>query len=721
MKEPEKKQLAAVLKSSAVALGITAALGYAGGAAALSLGGGNLFDTVENTQETVGTTEEVGGQTVSTGLLGTNVGGVVETTMNDLLGTGDSGQRAPEAVHKVTGEVIENGSVIIVWTGDHAMDDGVHHGDFVAVIDVEPMSRTYGQVIWTGGLPSHLATNNPGAALGHTSDTHNEPHHGNTYTQYVDPATGKKYLFTGGLISGNMFRYDITDPRAIGTAELAICGTELLKSSLTDDIFTMPKPNPKTGEINMVATYMGGKTYAGPGTLVEFHPLRKSTCTGGLPYIPLVNPDPKQYLAEHDAAFIGGPERYRPNPVTGNTDTGLEAYPHGMWFDPTGRYVATSDYAMPASIGAGDPIQNLFNSTFLNAPLDPNDTSIRMFGTTVRLWDASDLSRGPIDISQVPDGPRNEDVYFHEEPEGLMPFGMPHQVGNKGAFVSSMCGGTIFYTPNILSKVEGKGPVEWNAVWDVGPCSGVSVFTISDDDRFAIFPVAGIQSPGDPEYNRDYEGQHDRRQIVLNIEPLMAKGEGPIHCDFPDADPSRPGNSSLGLPDPNCPGAGCKDLVDGLIHNNGASDCPVKVAEVVHNTPLNYATHGGAHYTLIDRIGAGSRKGTTPSVCRDSDGGLKAGCRVAWSNYFVVLDHMGLQGTGSGGDRKILMADFNPVTGAMSLDTTFRDELTGEVGVNFAGLARQGFHWPNRGVTGQARPHAFTMERKGAVIEEPWQ
>lgn len=720
MCEPNYK-LYRLIRRSAVAFGVAAALGVSGSGYALGLGGGGLIDTTNTLLHTVGTTEEVGGQTVSTGQTGTDVGGVVETTLDGLLGTGDGGQRAPEAVHKVTNQVIPNGSVLIAWTGDHAMDDGVHDGDFVAVIDIEPMSKTYGQVIWTAGLPAYLGTNNPGAALGHTSNTHNEPHHGNTYTQYVDPATGKKLLFTGGLISGNMFRYDITDPRAIPTAELAICGTELLFSSLTDDIFTMPRPNPETGEVNMVATYMGGKTYAGPGTLVEFHPLRKSTCTGGLPYIPLINPDAKQYLAEHAAALIGGPKRYKPNPVTGNTDSGLEAYPHGMWVDPSGRYIATSDYAMPASIGAGDPVQNLFNSTFLNAPLSANDTSIRMFGTTVRLWDATDLSRGPIDISQVPDGPRVEDIYFHEEPEGLMPFGMPHKPGHKGAFVASMCGGTMFYTPNILSKVEGKGEVKWNAVWDVGPCSGVSVFAISDDDKFLIAPVAGIQSPGDPEYNRDYEGEHNRREIVLNIQPLMAKGEGPIDCDFPLANPGRPGNTSLGLPDPNCPGPMCKDLVAGLIHNNGAADCPVKVSEVVHNSPLNYATHGGAHYTLIDRIGSATRKGTEPGVCQSVDGGLNKGCRVAWADYFVVLDHMALQGTGSGGDRKIYMADFNPVTGAMALDTTFRDELTGEVGVNFAGLARGGYHWPNRGVTGEARPHAFAMERKGAVVAEPWQ
>ena len=30
-------------------------------------------------------------------------------------------------------------------------------------------------------------------------------------------------------------------------------------------------------------------------------------------------------------------------------------------------------------------------------------------------------------MSAVPDGPREEFVLFHEENEGLMPFGLPHQ------------------------------------------------------------------------------------------------------------------------------------------------------------------------------------------------------------------------------------------------------------------------------------------------------
>lgn len=620
---------------------------------------------------------------------------------------GQNANRAPEAISKTSGKIIPNGAVLLSWTGDAITDDGVAHSDFLAVIDAEPDSTTYGKVIWTAGLPKVVGANNPGAALGHTADVHNDPHHNTAYTSYVDPLTGRKYMFVGGVISGNVFRYDITDVRAIKTAEMAICGTELTISALTDDFMVLPNGR-------MAVTYMGGKTYGGPGTVTEFHPMRKSTCTGGTPYnalLPESVQDPKQYLRENSAVVLNsGIQRYKPNKVTGNTDAGLEAYPHGMFLSADGKYLVTSDYAMPASIGGGDPIANLFNSSFLNSPLPGAATSIRMFGTTVRVWQAHNLKAGPITVSQVPDGPRVEDIYFHEEPEGQMAFGMPHKTGHtdasgnwvphQGAFTASMCGGTLFYTSNILapqSANNGQG-AKWNAVYDVGPCSGVSYFQITDDDKYLLLPIAGIQSPGDPEYNRDYPGEHDRRVLMLDIQPLINKGTGAIDCDFPASDPSRPGNTSLGKSKPG-------DALNNRVHNNGAADCPKVVGKVTNNSAMNYVSHGGAHFTLVDRAGA-------------PGSGLAAGKRAMFMDYFVNLDHMGLQGTGSDGDRKIYMVKIGS-DGSLAYDTNFRDELTGEVGLAFSSPQRAAYHWPNRGVTGAAKPHAGIFEYNGLHLKGP--
>jgi len=635
------------------------------------------------------------------------IGGLVGS--ESLLRTGgatSSTNRAPEVISKTTGQVAPNGTVLLAWTGDDILDDGKANSDFLTVIDAEPDSTTYGKVIWTAGLPSVLGANKPGTALGHTSDVHNEPHHNNAYTTYIDPVSHKKYLFAGGLISGNVFRYDITDVRRIPPAEIAICGTELLKSSLTDDFAVLPNGH-------IAVTYMGGVGYYGPGTVTEFAPLRKGLCVGGLPWLPLVPAalqDPKQYLSENSAiVWNSGIKRYTPQHVTNITDAGLEAYPHGMQLTYDGKYLVTSDYANPLVLGAGDPIANLFNETFAYNPLPTDSTSLRQFGTTVRVWKANALKDGPISISQVPDGPRIEDIYMHEEPEGLMGFAAPHTPGHtdpatgtfvphQGAFTASMCGGTLYYTSNILAPQtanNGQGP-EWKAVYDVGPCTGVSYFTISDDDKYLFLPIAGENSPGDHVYERDYPGEHDRRVLSLAIRPLLNKGAGPINCDFPPADPSRAGNTSLGLPK-----AG--DPLNDLVHNNGADDCPVVVGQLLNNSPENYATHGGAHYTGVDRAGASS---------------LAPGKRLVFIDYFVDLNHMGLLGTGSGGDRKIYVAKINS-DGSLQYDTDFRDELTGELGVALTSPARSVYSWPNRGVTGSGRPHGAIFEKNGLILKGP--
>ena len=423
----------------------------------------------------------IGGQFVPTALIGP---GSLQGALNvlNLLGTAPTAAgRAPEAINKFTGQVIPNGAVALVWTGDNIVDDGKADSDFMAVIDVEPNSTRYGQVIWTAGLPSVPLANIPGTAYGHTSDIHNEPHHMTSYTSYLNPADGHKYAFSGGLISGNIFRWDISDVRGLKMADIAVCGTELTISSLSDDFLVLPNGR-------MATTYMGGKSYYGPGTVTEFAPMRKGVCVGGTPYVSLLNAivpnilqNNNQYLSENSAIKFGtGIKRYKPQNLTGNTDAGLEAYPHGMTLDPTGQYLFSSDYANPVSIGGGDPVQNLLSSTFLNGldPLPGTATSIRQFGTTIRLWRANALQQGPVVVSQVPDGPRVEDVYFHDEPEGQMGFSALHMVGHKGAFSAGMCGGTLYYTPDATlpqAANNGQGPV-WHMVYDVGPCTGVGYF-----------------------------------------------------------------------------------------------------------------------------------------------------------------------------------------------------------------------------------------------------
>jgi hypothetical protein len=127
---------------------------------------------------------------------------------------------------------------LAVWSSDRETDDkpGVLNTDFLAIIDADPKSKSYGKVVNSASLQSVPGANllndltlkdlgSPGDvrltdALGLTakyglpvtgipSDALNEAHH-----MTHDPIVMGKhsYLYMGGLISANIFRCDVADP-----------------------------------------------------------------------------------------------------------------------------------------------------------------------------------------------------------------------------------------------------------------------------------------------------------------------------------------------------------------------------------------------------------------------------------------------------------------------------------------------------------------------------
>ena len=622
---------------------------------------------------------------------------------------------APAAINKYTGQTIQNGSVLLVWTGDGCASitcDPRTSQDFLAVVDAEPNSTTYGNVIWTAELPNVLASDVAGNELGVLgSDSHNDPHHMLSYTSYIsgggDGLTkGHKYTFAGGVISKNVFRYDITSVRNIGKADIAVCGTQPRRSSLTDDFVVMPS---NTANHKIMYTYMSNYVYGPGGTITEIDPDRKAPTALGLCVASLPAPVPLlESVAQggilpsllagvdvaDDNALLGhkgiteysavvkanqprNPTEYTSYPdkrlsrsynegvfYFGNKDAGIEGLPHGMALTYDGKYLVTSDYAVAASIGAA-AINGALRGLCNQEPLIAGGKSISAgplgicgssYGSSVRVWATSDVyNHGKTQdslvksstyagnpwirsVSAVPDGPRQEEVIFHEENEGTMGFAIPHtshhtinQIGwvnlgdpsfdkaitpggvaanlnstvylqsskkgspnyvpHDGAFTPSMCGGTLFYSPDITvpgtqtNVFGGKGPY-WRAVYDVGPCTGVGYLNLTDDDRFLVLPISGIESPAsiDPdgavEFDRDYPREHSRRVLTLDVRPLLAKGHADtvataIQCDFPPSDASRTANTTLGTkatrPDQS---GGISAAFNILKHNNEADDCP---------------------------------------------------------------------------------------------------------------------------------------------------
>ena len=143
--------------------------------------------------------------------------------------------------------------------------------------------------------------------------------------------------------------------------------------------------------------------------------------------------------------------------------------------------------------------------------------------------------------------------------------------------------------------------------------------------------------PGDPVYNRDYQGEHSRRVIALDIQKLLAAGND-VECAAPpvktDADGDHPADPG--------PQQRRRRLPDR--HRRAQSGFAGQ---------LRHAWRA-AFRGLRPRDAAAS-----PS-----------------SNYFVQLTPFNLPGTHEAGDERVCMARLTQ-TGKLVLDTAFKDELTG--------------------------------------------
>ncbi len=661
--------------------------------------------------------------------------------------------------------------------GVSALPGAMPDADFLAVIDAEPSSPTYGQIVNTAEMPivldQHLLSETenfvdnaldivaggdgsgtgggtiPGAGdytakfgdiLGEVngilapSSILNESHHMNV--QHVIGADGSRNIYPAGLISANIFGCDITDPLNIkpsaGTTTdllgrtnnfcgLSISGKDVVNYSGTDDLLPM-------GGGHLIATYMGAKgtfvpgsitlppTLTTPGGLVEIDTATNTVVAEytAIPSAPLPNAG-----TFADGSPMLGPKRYAPrtqivlgsvdgngNPVPGplagagvglgpdtgavdlpngineGPDTGLLAHPHGVGIrpdlpNPMGGQgiIMASDYADPVSLaltGSGEGPQ----------------TSAQNLGTTIRLWDMDNMAAGPYAVVEMPDGPRHEDNQIHEENEGLMAMAMTNRRAHKGAFVASMCGGSIFYSPDVTVQVP-----EFRNVYDFGACTGASVFTVTRNDRYLIVPLSGIQtdvSPpaaagGDPVHDRDYAGEHSMRVVALDIKNLLAAGTAHTCNDSsyemdgvtpaavskwsedpgtltPLGEPLTLGPSGvLGHPEHTSGPMAAAYSATGYWPNNGSPDCPT-IASVVY-----YDGNGadGIPGTADDHPDAETTRGGPHFVVHDE---LER--YVATSNYFVDLREYAIADTGTLKAALGLLDAYVPGTGFTAAGTT---------------------------------------------------
>lgn len=598
---------------------------------------------------------------------------------------------------------------------------------------------------------------------------------------------------------------------------LSISGASDTALSGTDDL----ERNPNNG--HYFTTMMGaGGQYSDTGVVASSLPPVLTTPGGVLEFDPLTNAVVGEYSAVPQQSVYGhgtyangapmlGPQRYAPrlqirfggmdangdctagnaptalegidvfnlcvpgvarqNNIGADTaapDTGMLANPHGIGLrtdlngkvaDANGNVthktrgmMMTSDYADPVSLALTDMGGD-----------DPKMAAQRQ-GSTVRFWDLANPQKGPYQVMQLPDGPRVEMNQIHEEPEGVMAMRMMHK--GKGAFAASMSGGALYYTPDVtLAKPE------FRLVYDFGPGSGASVFTITQDDKYLFIPIAGIAIDGQAHHDRDYDGQHDRRVAVLDIRRLTRKGTK-YKCDASPAsawDNSGPVNQ---MGDNTTVGPAGRiyknpsDMHNGTRFwpNNGKNDCPDQIDMVNFSGSGedgylgtwddhadNETSKGGPHFVVHDR---NDKYVATSNYFVDlrnfaiKDAGTlmsSLGLEVAWENpnsswpagntagddlppggmgnMFEELGIPGgvsnaLAGTGSVGDDTICMMRWNRGKRNLKLDRRFNsydgNSPNGCIDLDFGDTGQA---WPSRGTrhaeAGNATPHGMSFIRPG--------
>src|SRR4051812_29317149 len=216
---------------------------------------------------------------------------------------------------------------------------------------------------------------------------------------------------------------------------------------------TIPDAYDAVGDGRFIGTYMGGPeaNFGGsPGEVVT------------------LKPDPEKGLVPEGETAGGNVEGIvqgnaggvpEPCSVRESRPLGTCANPHGIQIRADLKTMVTADYAEPREIVL-DPIKTADKYTFR---------------PTVRTWDLADPAKPKLtSVSHMPSGPTEPSQRAHDQ-RGIMedaktwPGASRFNGGldSKGIFAGSMCGGGIFFAPD-MTKLKGDGSKQWVQVWNDG-------------------------------------------------------------------------------------------------------------------------------------------------------------------------------------------------------------------------------------------------------------
>src|SRR4051812_29010373 len=461
-------------------------------------------------------------------------------------------------------------------------------------------------------------------------------------------------IIAGGLYNDSTF---VLDPKDIPSLTLK----NVIAPQDTPN-GTIPDAYDAVGDGRFLGTYMGGPeaNFGGsPGEVVTFKP-------DGSKGLVLESETPAGNVEGIGGGNAGGvPE---PCSFREARPLGTCANPHGIQIRQDLKRLVTADYAEPREI-----------------VLDPIKTADKYaFRPTVRTWDTTDPAHPKLlSVAHMPNGPLEPAQRAHEQ-YGIMedaktwPGATRYRGGleSKGVFSGSMCGGGIFFTPD-MTKLRGDASKDWKQVWndglseildgvpadqfvdEPGGCAGGAWHQVAPNNRILFRSIQGRLPISDNYFD---QGQAKLVYDVDISKLVKAAQSGAVLCDL-----------SRGIHAGGYDLSGI-ELFKKLAQGEQVADCPHLISALKVNDP----TTGGPHWAALDNHSV------------DQNG---VPYRLAFSDYFVSR-------TGVDGDHRLYTVDIAP-DGKLSYDQSFRDEKTGALGVNFNRR-----NWPGSPDAGFYKPHS---------------
>jgi hypothetical protein len=550
----------------------------------------------------------------------------------------------------------------VVWSGKNNIGD-MSGNDWMRFINQGSISPTgllhVGTKQWVGGLDAMVVVdvrrNNVDGTANHDYGkvvnfvqvpppfgVEGEPHH----MQY-------EWLPGQPVVAGHLFTdlttiWDVSDIPQI-TLKNVIRPEENPEG-------TLPDAYDFAGD-RALGTYMGGPdvpNYGGsPGSVVVFKP---DSAKGMVQ-------ESETPASQFGAVFRGNPGGIPEpcDPMEGRP-AGTCGNPHGIQARPDLGRMVTNDYADARELGS-DPLKTVEQHAFR---------------PTSRIWDITNPSAPKlISVAHMPKSFKNTPNPAHDN-IGIMEGAKTHAPA-KGFFSGSMCGGGIFFLPDV-TNVQPDSSSQWKQVWDdgmaeiqvtnrdvrgssnegtePGACGGGAWHQVSPDNRF-MFRAVGGRNPGS---TNTYDNGTPKMIYVINIEKLVKSAEdGQVDCSIDSG----------------------RELGQGV---GDEADCPTLAGVIT----VDDNTSGGPHWAALDNFNF------TPE---------NAPTRMMFCDYFVAR-------TGYDGNHRCYMLNVDPSSGALTYDRAFRDENTGALGVDF-----NRSDWPGHPDGGFYKPHSMVFVTPEAVAK----